>query len=475
MRPQSRRPVELYRTPGGLGNFRIHGASGARVLFEGSFSGEGGGEDTTIGWFDGKTSQARSGQLAGSVSNEVRDVVVAPDGGVGVVAALEDEHGIRVGYLAPGKRALRGEFGLSMAPGYEAHSLAFSGAALTWKAAGVARTVALTGEAVTCASGTTLVESEGARVFEVLPARKTTRGFQADVLAACARGATVPRELGVTDLYDQQDWELQTVKPFGARVAFIVAERGVGALDGGEVRFALADDVVQDVAVGADGTVAFAAPGIVARLTATGWDRMAELGGTLANDSLAVADGLLRWRTTDGVAHSTPLSGETPIDCAVEPTLLSRGGIRVFEHLPPSGGDVQLYGCVGGAPVLLLTGPRNSSWKVVGLGVKNGSAAVIASGVRGNRLIAFGATPLQVVTPKASLAFGVRNVAFAPDGRVALVMHAGRKWTISAMTGGRERTLTHPKDGVRRGSLTFDGKRVTWHNLAGKSRSVALP
>src|SRR6478609_3750834 len=123
---RSRRPVELYRTPGGLGDFRVHGMTGSRVLFEGAFSGEGGGQDTLIGWFDARTSQAHSGELAGSVSNEVRDVVLAPDGGVGVVAALEDEHGIRVGYLAPGKRALRGELGLSIAPGYVAHSLAFA-------------------------------------------------------------------------------------------------------------------------------------------------------------------------------------------------------------------------------------------------------------------------------------------------------------------------------------------------------------
>ena len=135
---------------------------------------------------------------------------------------------------------------------------------------------------------------------------------------------------------------------------------------------------------------------------------MAPLGGTIVDGSLAVGDGVLSWRTTDGVAHSTPLTGETAVDCAGEPTLLSRGGIRVFEHLPPSGGDVQLYGCVGAAPILLLTGPRNSSWKVIGLGRKNGSAAVYTSGVAGNRLIAFGATPLQVVTPGASAGSGDR-------------------------------------------------------------------
>src|SRR4051794_9997701 len=179
---RSRRPVELYRTPGGLGDFRVHGLVGTRVLFEGAFSGEGGGQDTLIGWFDAKTSQAHSGELAGAVSNEVRDVVVAPDGGVGVVAALEDEHGLRVGYLAPGKRALRGELGLSTAPGYVDGSLAFAGSALTWRAAGQARTVVLGGEAVTCTSGTTLAETDGARLFEVLPARRTERGFQADVL-----------------------------------------------------------------------------------------------------------------------------------------------------------------------------------------------------------------------------------------------------------------------------------------------------
>ena len=69
----------------------------------------------------------------------------------------------------------------------------------------------------------------------------------------------------------------------------------------------------------------------------------------------------------------------------------------------------------------------------------------------------------------------MRGVAFAPDGRVALALHAsGRAWTISAMAGGRERTLAHPKDGVRPASLTFDGTRVTWRNSAGKRGPAAV-
>ena len=117
--PRTRRPVSLYPATGGYANFRVAGRSADKALFVGEFSGEGGGEDTTVGWFDARTSEMRSGELAGGVSNEVRDVIVTADGGVGVASALQEDAGLRVGYLAAGLRKgeLRGEVALSTAGG----------------------------------------------------------------------------------------------------------------------------------------------------------------------------------------------------------------------------------------------------------------------------------------------------------------------------------------------------------------------
>ena len=104
------------------------------------------------------------------------DVVATKDGSVGVVAELEEHVGTRIGYLTPSKRKgeLTDELALATAGGrYVKHSLAFAdgGRSLTWKLdGGVTRSVAGQGEAVTCMSGTTLLEADGARVFEVLPA-----------------------------------------------------------------------------------------------------------------------------------------------------------------------------------------------------------------------------------------------------------------------------------------------------------------
>ena len=121
-------------------------------MFE--FSGEGGGEDTSVGWFDGR--RARAGRLAGRVSNDVFDVVVASDGGMGVVSSLDQDAGVRVGYLAPG----RDELVLATIRGrYAQRSLAFTAGGLRWRSAdGQTRTVPLTGEPLSCVAGTTLLE-----------------------------------------------------------------------------------------------------------------------------------------------------------------------------------------------------------------------------------------------------------------------------------------------------------------------------
>jgi hypothetical protein len=317
--PRSRRPTYLYSAEGGYAGLSVTGRRGDRVLFEAAFSGEGGGEDRTLGWFDARRSQARSGELAGAVANEVRDVVLAADGGIGVVAAFEDDHGLRIGYLAPSarRRELTDERVLSVAGGrYDKDSLAFADGdrSLTWRLdSGEARSVPVAGEKVTCTSGTTVAESDGVRVFEVLPRRKTDRGFQADVLAACVRGATTPRELAVSDVHDQDHWERRALKRAGSRTAFLVGDGGVGMIDGasGDVRFEpQAASWVHDIALAADGPLVIADDTIeagrqnanilrVGEQGATAFGRPVLLaeGGEFVDGSLAVGDGgLVTWQ-----------------------------------------------------------------------------------------------------------------------------------------------------------------------------------
>ena len=124
----TRRPVHLASYTGPYGSFKVLGRRSGKVIFVFEFSGEGGGEDTSVGWFDGK--RARSGQLAGRVSNDVLDVVVAANGGIGVVSSLGEDAGVRAGYLAP----RRDELVLATVGGrYARRSLAFTTGGLRWR------------------------------------------------------------------------------------------------------------------------------------------------------------------------------------------------------------------------------------------------------------------------------------------------------------------------------------------------------
>jgi hypothetical protein len=361
---------------------------------------------------------------------------------------------------------------------------------LTWRLAdGQTRSVPVAGEAVSCTSGTTLIDGDGARVFEVFPRRKTDRGFQADVLAACDAASATPRELAVADVHDQLSWEPRALERTGSRVAFLAGYRGIGLLDGGTVRFAELVGLggLDDVAVGAAGDVVFAglsgdggfSQRLVARWTASGWERLAAQGGDLVDGSLAVGDdGRVTWQTKDGFAHGVPLAGDTTIDCHVGTTLLDRDGWRVFEVMPAGGDDVRLYGCApGAAPVQLGTAKRTGSWKAVELARENDRLAfyaVAASTGTADAVVSFGAGSVQSGTP-ATFFGRIRDTAIAPDGRVALASYDGRRWRITAFAGGRERILAKRTDGVRVGSLTFDGTRVSWLNRAGVTRSATAP
>ena len=504
--PRSRRPTPLYSSEASYGGLSVVGQSAGKTLFVAEFSGEGGGEQTTVGWFDARTSRARSGDLAGDVSNDVRELVVAPDGGIGVVEAEETDYDVtlRVGYLAasPRKGELRGEFVLSAAGGpYVKRSLAFAGRSLSWTLAdGRTRSVPLAGESVTCTSGTTLVSSGGARVFEVFPRRKTERGFQADVLAACDRGATAPRELGVTDVSDQQQWFARSVVRAGSRVAFLAGYTGLATIDdvAGTVRFVAPKGLesLDAVALGAAGPPVFAgrahedgqiAQPIVARLTDTGWDALAIQGGGagLVDGSLAVGDDArVTWQTKDGLTQSVPLAGEASIDCTTGTTVLAKDGLRVLEVLPAGTDDAQLFACVPGAtaPAKLQTGRRTTSWRVFELAREHDRIALYASTASGgyvNAVLSLGPDGVRTGAPTVSDAYGsIKDAAIAPDGRVALVLHEGRKWRVTGFTaGGREKVLATRTDGVRVGSLAFspDAPRVIWSNRAGDSLSAPAP
>ena len=504
--PRSRRPLLLYGAPGGLGDFIIPGRAGDKLLFVTQFSGEGGGQDTQVGWFDARTSQARTGELAGSVTNDVLDVVATKAGSVGVVAELEEHAGTRIGYLAPSKRKseLTDELALSMTGGrYVKHSLAFAGGnrSLSWKVdGGATRSAPVKGETVTCTSGTTLLESDGARVFEVLPRRRTERGFQADVLAACARGATTPRELGETEVYDQDHWDVRSVTRAGTRVAFIAGYTGIGLIDGGEVRFAEPKDfnAVQEVAVAETGPLVFAGSPpegglggqrLIARLTPeTGaWERLATQGGGLVDGSLALSgEGRVTWQTPGGPAQSTPLAGETVADCTTGTTLDRQGRparLRAAARGRRRRAAARLRAGRGRAHPL-LQGPRNTSWRAFELARENGRVAVYAiqvGGGVGDHVISFDARARRRTA--RSTAYGsVRDVALAADGRVALALHSGNRWRVTAFALGAagalkgERTLAKPSDGVKAGTLAFsaDGTRLTWQSRSGAERSAPL-
>ena len=481
--PRTRKPVRIEILSEAYGGLGVIGRSGDKVLWETSTSGEGGGEYSTVGWFDARTGETRSGVLAGEVGNKVLDVIVAKDGSVGVLVAGDLDGGeLRVGYLARGPKqgSLRGELVVASAgEGYVKRSLAFADEdrVLTWNS-GRPRSVPVTGEQLTCAAGTTLAESEGARVFEVLQRRKI-------VLAECAAGATTVHQLAVGDVEHQQFFALSSLKRAGARVAFAVSENAVGVIEGGQVTFTRPDgiDAVRDVAIGAAGAPVFAGltrdggQSVISRLTG---ERIALQGGQLEPGSLAVGeDGRVTWMTAGDLPQSVPLAGETVIDCTTGTTVLSGSGLRVFELLLAGAQDARLLACPPGAtaPVQLLTAPRTASWGGFELARENGRFAVYAAGAsRGavDQVLNFDADDVVAGTPRS--AYGdTKDVALSADGRSAFAIRSTGKWKIVAFAGsGVERTLAKPSDGVQVGSLAIDGARVVWRNRSGAERGAAL-
>ena len=500
--PTTATPRRLWSVPRAYGRFEVTAKLGEKVVFEGDGWGEGGGESTFMGWFDARTSEVRLGELAGGVSNQPYEVALAADGSLGVLVGSEDgEEGLRIGYLGrSGTRGkLRHELVLATPGPRMPGSLAFADGdrALTWALQdGSVRTVPVTAEAVTCTSGTTLAEGGGARIFEVFPRKKTQRGFQQDVLAACARGATTPKQLAVSDVVDQRHWDAIAFSRAGERTAFQLGWNGIGVLDAasGTVRFMRPRDVgaVNGVAVAASGEVLFVGlesatsvtSAFVARLTDTapGWERLASLGGAQpVPGSFAVADGRVRWQVKDGFAQSAPLAGETAITCASGTALIDRDGLRVFELLPAGTNDARLLACSGGEPVTLRTGPRDGNWRVAELARERGRVAlhVDADGhADWDYVLSFGAAGGLFATTSSNGSLwppAIGDVAIADDGRVAVAVKGRKRWRI-AVFDQRERTLARPRDGVEAGSLAFraGGRRVVWRNRAGQARGVAV-
>lgn len=497
--PTTVRPRRLWSVAPAYGRFRVTTKIGEMVIFEGDGWGEGGGENTFVGWFDARTSEVRLGELAGGVSNEPYEVALAADGGLGLVVGYEDAlAGLRIGYLgmsgARGK--LRRELVLAT-PGPRTHgTLAFADGdrALTWKLHdGTTRSVPLTAEPVTCTAGTTLVEGGGARVFEVFPLEKTRRGFQKDVLAACARGATTPQRLAVSDVYDQQHWDTVVLGRSGERTRFQVGWDGIGVLDGasGTVGFTRPRDVgrVKAVAVADSGEVVFAGQLATASATSTfvarldgftgGWERLASLGGAdPVPGSLAVEDGRVRWRVEDGLEQSTSLAGETASGCASGTALIARDGLRVFEVLPAGTGGARLLACFGGEPLPLLDGPRDANWLVTELAREGGRVVLHAAAdahADWDHVLTVGPDGVRVTRSGNDSVFppAVRDVALARDGRVALAVRGERRWRV-IVYGARERTVARTRGGVRAGSLRFAGRRVVWRDWGGRAHSAPL-
>jgi hypothetical protein len=79
--PRSRRPAPLYSSEAGYGVLNLVGRSGDKVLF----SGEGGEEQTTVGYFDARASRARSDDLAGEVSSGRWTITGFAPGGPGAL------------------------------------------------------------------------------------------------------------------------------------------------------------------------------------------------------------------------------------------------------------------------------------------------------------------------------------------------------------------------------------------------------
>ena len=65
-------------------------------------------------------------------------------------------------------------------------------------------------------------------------------------------------------------------------------------------------------------------------------------------------------------------------------------------------------------------------------------------------------------------------------GHVAIAVQRGRGWRVNAFAYkapgelGENQIVAEPRDGVRAGSLRFDGKQVKWRNRAGKLRRAEL-
>src|SRR6188472_440070 len=137
---------------------------------------------------------------------------------------------------------------------------------------------------------------------------------------------------------------------------------------------------------------------------------------------------------------------------------------------------MRLLACVPGAttPVQLLTAAATAGWRIAELTREDGRFAVYAgSESRGaeDRFISFDADDAVTAVPRTALA-GIKDAALAPDGRSAFALRDAGKWRIVAYTGGVERAIARPSDGVQAGSLAIAGARLVWRNLSGAERTA---
>lgn len=499
-RKGSRRAVALTTFSETYSSFDVLRRSGTVLPFTEETSGEGGGSDATIGWFDlrtGRRGLARA--FMSSAGPDVLEAVVARDGTTAVVSRDADAGAVVVSlHPVDAKRRLRPGRGRAFVTGrYRPRSLRLGGGTISWLDDRGARAVPVAGEPGDCRAGRTRVEVGATRVFEafdlrrntgvlrwcgagqgpvglptkpspfqvlerphISPAREGRIAFAGAGVAGIADGAA-----GVRSLKTPRDVVATGVGRSGQLVA--AYDRPGGELEGGVL-----------VAAPAAAPGAFAAPQLIATTREAFEPR-----------SFGVAGDVVSWRSREG-ARSVPLGGETDVSCAAGTTLGRRDGARVFEVLDVPGGKRTLFACPAGTtpafPFALLTQPLPRPFPVFFFGVREGRGVVVRGGERRSDLdtiITFATSADSVrrgQTHSGSTRFGIDDVAVAPDGAVAYVVdHAEtvEAYVLAATpTGLAPAQKVGQRDGgLRRNSLAVTATEVSWQTRKGTTVRVRRP
>ena len=490
----SSRAVALTDYSSTYDSFEVLAPRGGVLPFARIASSEGGGADTTVGWFDLRTGRRAVGTAYLSLLGpDLVDLRVARDGTTAVVARDgDDRRATVVSVHRPRGRTLRAGRARAFVDGrYVAGSLRITDGAIRWRDARGARSVPRSGVLGGCDAGRTVVAAGALRVFETF----TPDGAIA-VLRWCGPDAPQPRPLTTRRTpFGLLDVSTTAPGPEG-RVAF--AGNGVAGIADPVTGTVVAQKTQADpvaVGVGPGGELVRAQdppPGgfeggvYVARRAESGALEPPRLIATTRERflpaSFAVFGFDVSWRTVEG-PQRTSLGGDDEARCDRGTTIAGKEPVRVFEWLDVDEQVRVLHVCqASSGPLPLLTQPIGERFAVEYFGVRPSRGVLVRHALRAggpDTWVTFGRRPNEVRTGLATAVRGsVADAAADADGGVAYLVAVDGRLELFVLDATAEqglapaRRLDRRSGSVRRGTLAIDATAVTWRTRTGTTVRV---